>query len=105
MDLSLLQDIAWKQTPSQCRKEKEKEKENPSQNSNQPTNMSMLKKRKEEEEEKKKHQAPSLILNAKFTITAANSANVNTVGPKRSSNPLTPRTRIVRARQWNVASA
>ena len=50
-------------------------------------------------DEKDESYFPSLILKIKFTTTAANNANANTVGPNRSSIPDCPRFRIVDARQ------
>lgn len=48
---------------------------------------------------------PCVILNTKFTTTAANNANASTVGPNRSSNPLWPLILMLFALQWNVTSA
>jgi hypothetical protein len=48
---------------------------------------------------------PIVNLNTKLTMTAANSASVKIVGPRRSSKPPWPRMRMLLARQWNVKSA
>jgi hypothetical protein len=48
---------------------------------------------------------PMVNLNTKLTMTAAKSAIVKIVGPRRSSNPPCPRIRMLLARQWNVKRA
>jgi hypothetical protein len=48
---------------------------------------------------------PAVILNTKFTTTAASNATANTLGPNRSSNPPWPLSRMLFALQWNVISA
>jgi hypothetical protein len=48
---------------------------------------------------------PIVNLNTKLTMTAAKSASVKIVGPRRSSKPPCPRMRMLLARQWNVKSA